>query len=177
MRSTLFSKQKYYHEYYSGGVLVCTSLTILLTGIGVLSYPAICIHPAVEIVASIFFLGTVLFYALTSFTNPGIIPKRTVDDFEKEKQNCVEKGMDCSRLSVCTHCNIIRPPLAYHCISCNACIENIDHHCPFTGHCIGKNNIVYFKIFIILLQCTILVFLAVVFVFAAHSVGNCHAYF
>ena len=148
-----------------------------MTGAGVLSYPAICIHPAVEIVAGLLFLGTVVSYALTSFTNPGIIPKQTNLEFEKEKQSYLEKGLDASRMSVCNKCNIIRPPLTYHCISCNACITNIDHHCPFTGHCIGKNNITYFKIFIILLQCTIIAFISIVFVFAVHSAGNCHMYF
>ena len=25
-----------------------------------------------------------------------------------------------------------------HCFECGVCIENYDHHCPWTGKCIGK---------------------------------------
>ena len=35
-----------------------------------------------------------------------------------------------------------------HCNDCDICIENQDHHCPWTGHCIGKNNYYTFMIFI-----------------------------
>lgn len=161
----------------SRGTLSCTIASIALAGIGILSYPAMCIHPVVEIIAGTLYVALVISYALTSFTNPGILPKQSLDEFEKEKQHHIESGKDLSRLSSCNKCNIFRPSFAYHCHSCNACIENLDHHCPFTGHCIGKNNFVYFRIFIILLQCTILAFLAIIFVFAAHSAGNCHMHF
>ena len=36
----------------------------------------------------------------------------------------------------------------HHCIDCDICIENQDHHCPWTGHCIGRNNYYSFFIFI-----------------------------
>lgn len=37
---------------------------------------------------------------------------------------------------------------ASHCFDCDICIENYDHHCPWTGHCIGRNNYYSFYIFI-----------------------------
>jgi hypothetical protein len=27
-----------------------------------------------------------------------------------------------------------------HCYTCNACIQDMDHHCPWIGSCVGKNN-------------------------------------
>ena len=30
---------------------------------------------------------------------------------------------------------------AQHCDDCGICIEGLDHHCPWTSHCVGKNNI------------------------------------
>ena len=36
-----------------------------------------------------------------------------------------------------------------HCIDCDICIENQDHHCPWTGHCIGRKNYYSFIIFIV----------------------------
>ena len=36
----------------------------------------------------------------------------------------------------------------HHCTECDICIENQDHHCPWTGHCIGRNNYYSFFVFI-----------------------------
>ena len=35
-----------------------------------------------------------------------------------------------------------------HCPDCDICVEGHDHHCPWTGKCIGKNNLTSFYIFI-----------------------------
>ena len=35
-----------------------------------------------------------------------------------------------------------------HCDLCDICIEKYDHHCVWTGHCIGKNNKITFYIFV-----------------------------
>ena len=35
-----------------------------------------------------------------------------------------------------------------HCVECGVCIEGYDHHCPWTGKCIGRKTIFYFYAFI-----------------------------
>ena len=35
-----------------------------------------------------------------------------------------------------------------HCDICNLCCEFYDHHCPWVGKFVGKNNNLSFKIFI-----------------------------
>lgn len=50
----------------------------------------------------------------------------------------------------CSNCQFYVKKNKYvtHCNDCDICIENQDHHCPWTGHCIGKNNYYTFMIFI-----------------------------
>ena len=36
-----------------------------------------------------------------------------------------------------------------HCYDCDICIEKHDHHCPWTGKCIGDKNIISYYIFVV----------------------------
>ena len=36
-----------------------------------------------------------------------------------------------------------------HCDICNVCCEYYHHHCQWIGKCIGKNNLMSFKFFVI----------------------------
>lgn len=76
----------------------------------------------------------------TSLTNPGLIlPSKETSETNKSI------GM------LCSYCNAIKIKRSYHCKECDACIKDWDHHCVWTGKCIGEGNINYFWAF---LACT-----------------------
>lgn len=60
----------------------------------------------------------------------------------------------------CDHCESYRPPGTVHCSTCQVCIAGYDHHCPWTGKCIGHGNIFYFKLFVYSL-CTFMIYVLV----------------
>ncbi|GLD97778.1 hypothetical protein PINS_up006475 [Pythium insidiosum] len=103
--------------FFSSALLV-TTLTVSEAGIG---------EAWMGIVLS---AACLLMYALVGCTNPGIIEPllEPVDD----------------TYTYCDHCESYRPPSALHCFDCRVCIEEYDHHCPWTGKCIGKRNVRYF---------------------------------
>ena len=78
-----------------------------------------------------FFLvfNDILFLLITSFTEPGIYPKRLLpenqtSDLFQSKYHFLLKDQ------YCMTCGIIHSARAKHCKYCNNCIEVFDHHCP-----------------------------------------------
>ena len=79
-------------------------------------------------------------YSYTALINPGY-PKHDIDSVTGEPRK---------KFYFCTICKmwVNREKRAYHCADCNICVEGLDHHCPWTGKCIGSKNIISFYIFI-----------------------------
>lgn len=48
----------------------------------------------------------------------------------------------------CLQCRRPRPPRCHHCPVCQVCVLKRDHHCFFTGVCIGVNNLRHFAVFL-----------------------------
>lgn len=62
---------------------------------------------------------------------------------------------------LCTFCQMLVPPRAWHCRLCNCCILKRDHHCNVVANCIGHANQRYFVgllLHLTLGSCTALVY-------------------
>ena len=49
----------------------------------------------------------------------------------------------------CDTCALWRPPRASHCGMCGRCFERYDHHCPWVGTCVARQNHRYFAAFLV----------------------------
>ncbi|KAG7397319.1 hypothetical protein PHYBOEH_000901 [Phytophthora boehmeriae] len=76
-------------------------------------------------------------YALVGCSDPGIVRR-------------IEMPPD-ETYTFCDHCETYRPEGALHCMDCRVCIEEYDHHCPWTGKCVGKKNVRYFYAWLLFL--------------------------
>lgn len=48
----------------------------------------------------------------------------------------------------CKRCKLVRWVGVEHCYDCDVCIEDLDHHCPWTTKCVGKDNLYWFYGFV-----------------------------
>ena len=52
-------------------------------------------------------------------------------------------------LKICTTCDIRQPRGASHCKECDNCVMGFDHHCHWTGSCVGARNHTPFVCFVL----------------------------
>lgn len=85
------------------------------------------------------FIAHLAFFG-TTLLNPGIASNKNQPSPHEIQFN--------KRL-YCKKCKLVRNGWTRHCHTCDVCITHIDHHCPVTGKCIGRNNICCFFFLII----------------------------
>lgn len=130
-------------------LLIGMSIALAVPLFHILSYPLICVF-------LILMLIMLFFYFVTFLKNPGVLGQRNKGDEEGN----VEYG-----------CNICFTPSdidADHCYDCDVCVEELDHHCVWTGKCVGKGNIIVFYCFV----GSVPVFFCFSLVMTVFSIGN-----
>lgn len=91
-------------------------------------------------------------YAWVALVNPGVanqeqnlkLPQKS-EKSEKKLTAWYRRGLG---NRYCDKCKIIQLMGTVHCYDCDVCVLEMDHHCPWTGKCIGKGNIKQFYYFI-----------------------------
>ncbi|CDY68411.1 BnaAnng27190D, partial [Brassica napus] len=131
---------------YTNSVILASNLPKLTTGIGSIAWLGFFLATA----------GLALFYRCSK-KDPGYIrmnrhdPQTMKDDeplLKIELNNPALLSGNWTQL--CATCKIIRPLRAKHCSTCDRCVEQFDHHCPWVSNCVGKKNKWDFFLFLLL---------------------------
>ena len=125
------------HWYLYISVTIFFTLCFLLEMIYIGKY----ISTILKVVGFIIYFTFLFSYSYTALINPG---------YKKYDMNSIT-GEQRNKFSYCQICKmyINNEKKTRHCYYCNICIERHDHHCPWTGKCIGEKNLISFFIFVI----------------------------
>jgi hypothetical protein len=106
--------------------------TILLIGLLMIIEVAAEISTWAVIIGIFVIGGCLCFFTAAAAFNPGLVLQKADVETNSDNRN------------FCLVCEVLREPGTMHCIDCDVCVRDFDHHCPWTGKCIGKGNLPYF---------------------------------
>ncbi|XP_047321320.1 protein S-acyltransferase 24-like isoform X2 [Impatiens glandulifera] len=99
--------------------------------------------------------GSFWFYRCSS-KDPGYVRKSASEESVKDDEPFLKIEINNPSLlagnwsQLCATCKIVRPLRAKHCSTCDRCVEQFDHHCPWVSNCVGKKNKWDFFLFLVL---------------------------
>lgn len=110
-----------------------------------------CTVTAGRIVTGVVAVATLLFLTAAGLSNPGVQPKSVAPPpdgpaHEPRLWNVTHYAADGSvtvsqvEQKWCYSCHHYRPYRGVHCRFCDVCVTRRDHHCPWTGICVGAGN-------------------------------------
>jgi ankyrin repeat protein len=105
------------------------------------------------------------FYIVLLAIDPGLRKKKNLFDLEK----IVDKNNDLTKY--CYKCFIQKTRNSKHCIICNNCYDDFDHHCFWINKCVAKNNYSIFLIFLFIVF-IYLVLLLIIISYVLYNINN-----
>ncbi|KAG5502968.1 hypothetical protein JKF63_04741 [Porcisia hertigi] len=110
---------------------------------------------AARVIVGVTALISIAVLLLCGLSDPGLKPRQPPPPPEappheslwSEREYVDQNGhIQQARLETkwCYSCNIYRPYRGAHCRYCDRCVARRDHHCPWTGTCIGAKNYRYY---------------------------------
>ncbi|VDK34446.1 unnamed protein product [Taenia asiatica] len=123
----------------------------------------------------IFALFVVSVFARTTFMDPGYFPvaldteAHYYDEIDAPPSHEFEVRESSVITKWCSTCRFYRLPRSTHCSTCDKCVENFDHHCPWVNNCIGRRNYRYFFTFLITVSLHMMAVFLVSLIFIMHS--------
>ena len=110
-----------------------------------------------------------ILYISLSFSNPG----RMVNKEYKDILDIVESGQEAEEF--CPLCLVKNKFRSKHCLICQICVDEFDHHCFWVGNCIGKDNYTLFFIFLIYILINTLFNIGVNIYYLINEMGSAEA--
>jgi len=117
--------------HWSG--LVFTIFLVCFASFLFITHVALDLGPTFVGIACVYTSLTLLTLLRTACLDPGFITRSVPPSLPRRK--------------FCHVCRLYTGPTAGHCEDCKVCIEGLDHHCPWMGHCVGKGNLGAFLCF------------------------------
>ncbi|KTW25902.1 hypothetical protein T552_03176 [Pneumocystis carinii B80] len=144
---------------YFSGIFFGTLLWVILRWIFVLLESTWKNSPSFNISFFIIVCFSIISFFYIMFSNPGYIPKPQGIKEQREVIDDLIKERSFDRQHFCIFCYSRKPLRSKHCKVCSRCVARFDHHCPWTGNCIGLRNHRSFILYIIMVQIGIVFFL------------------
>ena len=82
-----------------------------------------------------------IYFIIFKCSKPVFLPRKI--NKEKNLSKLYERNEN-----ICIKCGIIKSSSTKHCLICDRCVENWDHHCYWLNTCISNKNFCKFKLFL-----------------------------
>ena len=102
------------------------------------------------VVTAVLLLTTSVSLLLAVAIDPGIVPPASLtgERIADATTASVPVGNTTYVSQTCRTCGVLRPPRSGHCIRCDTCVGEYDHHCGVLGSCVGARTFRFFAGFL-----------------------------